>query len=375
MCDTRPLTARRPTNRRRPADEPIDITTATRDYERWLATHTPLIDRDVRLKHERMRSDPFVFLRATFYRWLQLWPTICAALDEAPSVLSVGDLHIENFGTWRDREGRLIWGVNDVDEACRLPFTSDLVRLATSAMLAGRGGALHVGGGAICDAILEGYTDALECGGRPFVLAERRRWLRDIALSDLRDPVKFWSALTALPTVTGGLPHHALRALLPEADLPYRVVRRVAGAGSLGRPRFVALAEWRGGLIAREAKALAPSAAVWLEPRANARAGGAALLARAVRAADPLFALEDRWIVRRLAPDCTRIELAQLPRRRDESKLLRSMGYETANIHLGSEHARLAADLKRRHPRWLERSARAMADAVTSDWRSWRRRR
>ena len=241
-------------------------------------------------------------------------------------------------------------------------------------MLAGRGGGLHVGGGAICDAILEGYADALEWGGRPFVLAERRRWLRDIALSDLRDPVKFWSALTDLPTVTGGLPHRALRALLPESALPYRVVCRVAGAGSLGRPRFVALAEWRGGMIAREAKALAPSAAVWLEPRADARAGGAALLARAVRAADPLFALEDRWIVRRLAPDCTRIELAQMPRRRDERKLLRSMGYETANIHLGSEHARLAADLKRRHPRWLERSARAMADAVTADWRSWRRR-
>ena len=57
-----------------------------------------------------MRADPFVFLRATFYRWLQLWPTICGALDDAPPVLAVGDLHIENFGTWRDREGRLILG-------------------------------------------------------------------------------------------------------------------------------------------------------------------------------------------------------------------------------------------------------------------------
>jgi len=36
-------------------------------------------------------------------------------------VLAVGDLHVENFGTWRDAEGRLIWGVNDFDEAWRLP--------------------------------------------------------------------------------------------------------------------------------------------------------------------------------------------------------------------------------------------------------------
>ena len=34
--------------------------------------------------------------------------------------LSVGDLHVENFGTWRDSEGRLIWGINDFDEALRV---------------------------------------------------------------------------------------------------------------------------------------------------------------------------------------------------------------------------------------------------------------
>jgi hypothetical protein len=361
------------TSQRRPARESIDIRTATARYEQWLATYTPLVNRDVRLKHERMSASPFVFLRATFYRWLQLWPTICAAVADAPKVIAVGDLHIENFGTWRDVEGRLIWGVNDVDEACWLPFTNDLVRLATSAMLAGRGGGLGVSGREICDEILDGYAEALECGGRPFVLAEHRRWLRDIAMNDLRDPVTFWSALTDLPTVTGRLPHQALRALLPESTLRYRVVRRVAGAGSLGRPRFVALADWRGGLIAREVKALAPSAAAAIGPRSNTRADGAALLARAVRVADPLFAIEDHWIVRRLAPDCTRIELDQMPRKRDEKRLLRSMGFETANIHLGSEQARLAADLKARKPRWLERAALAMANAITEDWQSWKR--
>ncbi len=48
----------------------------------------------------------------------------------------MGDLHIENFGTWRDLEGRLIWGINDVDEAYPVRYPNDLVRLAASAFLA-----------------------------------------------------------------------------------------------------------------------------------------------------------------------------------------------------------------------------------------------
>ena len=57
-------------------------------------------------------------------------------LDRVPQILSVGDLHVENFGTWRDSDGRLIWGINDFDEAAVYPYTMDLVRLATSAVLA-----------------------------------------------------------------------------------------------------------------------------------------------------------------------------------------------------------------------------------------------
>ena len=58
-------------------------------------------------------------------------------------VLAVGDIHLENFGTWRDADGRLVWGVNDFDEAAQMPYVLDLVRLAASALLANpsRGGA------------------------------------------------------------------------------------------------------------------------------------------------------------------------------------------------------------------------------------------
>src|SRR5579862_7895683 len=114
----------------------MDILEATHGYESWLERHVAVVRKDLARKHERMAESPFVFLRGTFYRWVQLWPSVCASLAGAPRVLAVGDLHVENFGTWRDVEGRLVWGVNDVDEACELAYTHDLVRLATSAILA-----------------------------------------------------------------------------------------------------------------------------------------------------------------------------------------------------------------------------------------------
>src|SRR5579872_4056704 len=165
----------------------MDIREATHGYEKWLGHETTIVRADLRRKHARMALSPFVFLRGTFYRWMQLWPTVCSELLDAPAVLAVGDLHIENFGTWRDAEGRLIWGVNDVDEACRLPYTNDLVRLATSALLAIRESHLTLSPAEACAAILAGYTASLARGGQPVVLAERRRWLRRIALNDLRD--------------------------------------------------------------------------------------------------------------------------------------------------------------------------------------------
>ena len=88
------------------------------------------------------------------------------------------------------------------------------------------------------------------------------QWLRDIAINKLRDPVGFWQKMEALSPVKGAVPKSARAALdhlMPEPGLAYSLRRRVSGLGSLGHPRFVALADWQGGKIAREAKALVPS--------------------------------------------------------------------------------------------------------------------
>ena len=153
-----------------------------------------------------MAESPFPFLRATFYRWVQRWPEVCPELAAAPAVLGVGDLHVENFGTWRDAEGRLIWGINDFDEAWPMPYTNDLVRLATSALLAGRENHLALDPDDACDAILEGYGKTLEQGGCPLVLAERHPWLREMATGNLRDPEPFWAKFDKMPPLPDAPP-------------------------------------------------------------------------------------------------------------------------------------------------------------------------
>jgi hypothetical protein len=82
-----------------------------------------------------------------------------------------------------------------------------------------------------------------------------------------------------------------------------------------------------------------------------------------------------RWVVRRLAPDCSRIELASLSQDRDEARLLYSMGWETANMHFGTPQAiaRVKQDLGARRGRWLRKAAKAMLEATKKDWDKWRR--
>jgi len=351
----------------------MDIVQATSAYEAWMARHTTVIHEHLDHKHALMAKDPFRFLRGTFYRWVQRWPDVCASLTDAPTVLAVADVHVENFGTWRDAEGRLVWGVNDLDEAASLPYTNDLVRLATSALFAAEQSHFVLSLNAMCNAVLDGYTSALERGGRPIVLAERHAWLREIAVVELRDPKRFWMTLAANPHAIA--PAAVVRRLaLPKGATGRQIVSRLAGVGSLGRPRYVALATYDGGLIGREAKAVIPSAVAWASGDTRAIPASLELSHRAVRAADPFFNVDRRWIVRRLSPDCSKIDVPNLPRGQDDTKLLRAMGWELANMHLGTPAAAIAKDLRRRPSRWLHTAARDMAAATLDDFRVWRRR-
>src|SRR6185436_124223 len=90
---------------------------------------------------------------------------------------------------------------------------------------------------------------------------------------------------------------------------------------------------------AREAKALVPSALYWCAGKDHMPSQTATLLQHAVRDPDPHFQVHDAWLIRQLAPDVAKIEMPENERDKRLAlapALLRLMGQETANIHLGS---------------------------------------
>ena len=147
-----------------------------------------MVESDIEDKHDRMLKSAFVFLRATFFRWAKRIKATCPELGDAPQVLSVGDTHVENYGTWRDGDGRLVWGINDFDEAASIPYPFDLVRLATSARLAQRYPSEAVRSPR---QFLGGYVRGLS-NPRPTLLDEHETWMRPyVALSE-KDRKSFW---------------------------------------------------------------------------------------------------------------------------------------------------------------------------------------
>ena len=355
----------------------MDFNALNATYVAWLRTELPVVEEDLATKSKRMREGVFPFMRATFFRFAERFTTLCPDLHNAPRVLAVGDVHVENFGTWRDAEGRLVWGLNDFDEAAPMPYAVDLVRLASSAALALQSLDAATGNDDIVEAIVAGYTSSLEAGGEPFVLGERHRWLRELAEGDMRDPEFFWKKLDRADLLNHVPPPAVIAAIdasSPAPHLEYRFAHRVAGLGSLGRQRFLATTTWQGARLAREAKRLCPSA--WrfaggsLAEVNDTSVHYADIVQRSVRAHDPSLLVRDGWVVRRLSPHCSKIELADLPRKHDHKRLLHAMGHELANVHMGSPNARveLRTDLTSKRQHQLARAVALMVESTDEDF-------
>lgn len=345
-----------------------------------------------------MREDEtgFIFFRGVFYRWAKLWSKKRRELREdgllisgAPKLFCIGDLHIENFGTWRDREGRLAWGVNDFDEAYWMHYQNDLVRLAVSAFLAleqKESPARSLSREKICDALLLGYLEGLSTGGKPFIMAQNLPWLWKIATHPSREPEQFIAKLSQKVRAEKHLlsdeqtkaAEKALDAVAPkprECCPGGPLFRRRAGVGSLGRPRLVRFFDALGGQVVREAKMIAPSAMVFVNGEKPVKNAYDKILKKAVRTPDPFFAVTGNWVARRLAFDCEKIALASLHSLSEANDFFEAMGFETANIHLGDKDApearmHLIAQ-NRKNPEWLLRCAEEMIKATKSDFQDY----
>ncbi len=377
----------------------MNIFRSAAGYESWLRAHLDeVVEKDLVVKHQKMAGDPFQFLRATYWRWAETIYGVCRDLKDAPHVLAVGDVHVENFGTWRDAEGRLVWGVNDFDEAAKMPYLLDIVRLAVSAVLAKVSG---IASAEICASIAEGYAMGLKAPA-PFVLDHDHKWLRDVVGVSDKERRKFWAKFDPAriaeakpekvdpvsPAELRGRYRKAIERARPEPGIALEFYSREAGTGSLGRPRFFGVGSWQGGLIVREAKAMARSG--W----SLAHGGGHRLRCVEIasgpyRSPDPTYRLRGRVLVRRLSPNDFKIEVEQPKKKRtikDEkvkalpppqlinARMLCAMGRELASIHRGSrEKDDIEADFQARNAGWLLASVTAVARTIAGEQTEWRK--
>src|SRR3954469_3640330 len=166
-----------------------NIFESTAAFESWMRKRTDVSRRLLKKKHRQMAAGPFPFLRSTFYRWAEQWPRVCPELAGRPDdvLLVVGDLHVANFGVWCDSRRRQVWGVNDFDEACELAFTSDLVRLAASAVLAAAEAKIDVEASQVCEPLLAGYRSGLRTS-QPILVTERHATLVTLTKRTQEDP-------------------------------------------------------------------------------------------------------------------------------------------------------------------------------------------
>jgi uncharacterized protein (DUF2252 family) len=89
----------------------------------------------VRKKYSKLADDAFSFFRGTCHLFYHDLPSNLT-IRPAPNVWICGDLHLENFGTYKGDDRQIYFGINDFDEAALAPCTWDLARLSTSIFLA-----------------------------------------------------------------------------------------------------------------------------------------------------------------------------------------------------------------------------------------------
>jgi uncharacterized protein (DUF2252 family) len=224
----------------------------------------------LRLKYRAMRTGTFAFLRGTCHLFYDRLPR-SGVFKSAPPVWVCGDLHLENFGSYKGDNRLVYFDLNDFDEAALAPASWDLVRLLTSLRIGADGLAL-TGTQALrlCRTLLDAYGAALASGKAFWVERETALGLVRSLLDGLRmrDRARFLDTRTttrgktrvlrvdgsrALPAsetqrvaITGFMRTFAHTQADPAFYKVLDVARRIAGTGSLGIDRYAILIQGKG---------------------------------------------------------------------------------------------------------------------------------
>ena len=341
-----------------------DPVAATAAYERWLAGRIPVVAEDLELKHRELAADPLHFLRGTYYLWLERVAELVPSVLDGPQVPAVGDLHVQNFGTWLDHRGVRRWGVNDLDELVWGSPALDLLRLAVSAVLTPQ---MAISPKRICGLLLDGWSAAKP--GRAVDLADPGAEHLRALVPKATDADRYYGKLReGMPADPSVLPS-AVRAAVEIADASWH--HRQAGTGSLGHPRMVAV----GKDIAREVKIVGPLTTGFVPIGAQADDLLYGRVLSAVRGPYPMRRI-DGWQLRALSPDVERITIESL-RPKAVELVLTSMARAAADVHGVIPHHLHDA---RRHvetlpPTWLLDATHQLAGDTKSCFEEYARSR
>ena len=119
---------------------------------------------------------------------------------------------------------------------------------------------------------------------------------------------------------------------------------------------------------------MVPPASAWVKYDRARKSYYNEIIESSIRAHDPFQRVVNGWLIRRLSPDSNPISISDWPKKRDEFKLLRSMGREAANVHFGSasQIKNILSHLEKVESSWLYATAKQMAKAVVKDWKEYR---
>jgi uncharacterized protein (DUF2252 family) len=323
------------------------------------------------LKLTELRKDPFAFFRGTNPLFLEFLPQ-SHSLFRAPRVLICGDLHLENFGAFKGDNRLCYFDVNDFDEACRAPFTVDIVRFVASIKVAAHGLGLNraqtkllvkrffrayahsVGDGkprwlerSLAQGVFRSLLRRAMTRTRPELLARFTR----LKGGERRIRIDGTRALAADPAERASLRRFLGQFGVPGASRSFfrllDAARRIAGCGSLGLARYVLLVRGRGSPdqnFALDLKFAAPSAvAQWYagqQPAWPSEAVRVVTIQRLVQAISPallraVYFKARPFVLKELQPSIDRLDLAQWrakPRRILQA--VEGMGHVTAWAHL-----------------------------------------
>jgi hypothetical protein len=216
---------------------------------------------------------------------------------------------------------------------------------------------------------------AKACRPRPVVLDRDMQWLRELVVVSEAERAKFWKKMAAVKAKPA--PERYLTAIanaMPEPRLSIKTARRVAGTGSLGRPRWVGIAEWRGAPIVREAKPLVTSAWCRAQGTRHCEVRAGEIANGRFRPLDPWYRIVDDVVVRRLSPNNRKIEAEKRKSMLFTHDMLQTMVFELANVHLGAAERRdaIKRDLDMRKRGWLTCNARTASNAITQEYKEWK---